>query len=170
VGTTCTGIRALVLALDNVCPICARESTTECPDLPPCPVTLYTCSVAIAGDATGGEEYPLVCSNAGASDPAGGAVDAACDNGTISVSGGGTPTNTPAVTPTITPTNTTKPAGTPTNTVKVGTPTKTTGSGTPVVITTDDDACAIVAPASTNNGWLVLLPAAALLWLRRRSR
>jgi hypothetical protein len=34
----------------------------------------------------------------------------------------------------------------------------------------DDDACAIVSPASSQAGWMLLLPAAMLLWVRRRSR
>jgi len=34
----------------------------------------------------------------------------------------------------------------------------------------DDDACAVVAPADSAPGWLLLLPAAALLWLLRRAR
>jgi hypothetical protein len=35
----------------------------------------------------------------------------------------------------------------------------------------DDDGCAVVAPAAqASTGWRLLLPAAALLWVRRRTR
>jgi hypothetical protein len=34
----------------------------------------------------------------------------------------------------------------------------------------DDDGCAIVAPANSQAGWMLLMPAAILLCLRRRSR
>jgi hypothetical protein len=44
-GTDCTGVRALVLALDNVDPI-------------PTGSVLYTCQVAIAGDAADGDFDP----------------------------------------------------------------------------------------------------------------
>jgi len=178
VGTSCTGVRALVLALDNVCPICARESTTDCPNLPTCPVTLYTCTIAIATGATAGDK-PLTCSNAGASDPSGGAVTANCTDGKVTVSGGGptatvtggaaTATSTPAG---GTPTRTGGAVGTPTVTRTggaVGTPTRTSIIPPPFR-TSDDDACAIASPANSASGWALLLPLAALLWVRRRSR
>jgi hypothetical protein len=69
-GTDCTGIRALVLALDNVTPI-------------PDGSVLYTCEVMIANDATG--SFPLTCSNPGAGDPDGNRVGADCTNGAITV-------------------------------------------------------------------------------------
>ena len=154
-GTDCTGIRSLVLALDNVAPI-------------PSGSVLYTCQVTTAENAEDGN-YTLTCSNSGASDPDGNAVPATCTNGTIMVGGvnpptatptdtaiASTPTNTPVVTP---PTNT----ATPTNTKK---PTNTPGGGGG----NDDDGCAIVAPAQSGSAWMLLLPAAALLWFRRRSR
>lgn len=152
-GTDCTGIRALVLALDNVEPI-------------PSGSVMYTCQVAISEDAVDDEEYPLTCSNAGASDPAGVALDVDCTDGTVTVSGGAGPTDTPDTGPTSTPT-VTPPTGVPTNT-----PLRTatnTPAGAPV--NDCDDGCAITAPAQDDNGFLVwLLPAAMLLWLRRRAR
>ncbi len=154
---TCTGIRALVLALDNVAPI-------------PTGSVLYTCNVSIAAEATG--TAPLPCSNPGASDPNGGALLAECTSGTITIGGEPpveTPTNTPTATepptestPTATATQTSAPptaSSTPTRTA-----TQTGGGGF------DDDGCAVVAPTQASNGWLLLLPAAALLWLRRRSK
>src|SRR5512143_840556 len=121
-GTDCTGVRALVLALDNVAPI-------------PTGSVLYTCQVAIASDAADGD-HPLTCSNSGASDPDGNAVTATCTNGKVTVGGGGggTPTETPTETPVVsTPTNTpSTPARTATNTsVPTSTkkPTNTPGGG-----------------------------------------
>lgn len=153
-GENCTGVRALVLSLSNVDPI-------------PDGSVLYSCNIAIAGDADNGD-YPLTCSNPGASDPAGGALNTACTNGTITVGGEVPPTSTPTETPSgeVTPTNT--PEATATNTA-VATATWTIRP--PITPTgNDDDGCAVVAPAEANSGWLLLLPAAALLWLRRRSR
>ena len=40
----------------------------------------------------------------------------------------------------------------------------------PPTRSSDDDSCAIVSPVRTNVAWLLLLPAAALLWMRRRPR
>jgi hypothetical protein len=157
VGETCTGVRALVLALDNVDPI-------------PTDSVLYSCNVNIAENAEDGV-YPLTCSNPGASDPDGGALLAECTNGAITV--GGPVTDTPTATPTETPTtpvtvNTPTATNTapPTNT---STPTKR-ATNTPGGGGFDDDGCAVVAPAQTSNGWLLLLPAAALLWIRRRNK
>ena len=110
-GTDCTGVKALVLALDNVAPI-------------PDGSVLYTCQVAIAADAADGD-YTLSCSNAGASDPDGGALMADCTSGTVSV--GVPPTNTPvpATNTPVAPTNTPVPPTTPTNTPEAATPTPT---------------------------------------------
>jgi hypothetical protein len=159
-GTDCTGIRSLVLALDNVAPI-------------PSGSVLFTCQVTTAEDAADGT-YPLTCSNAGASDPDGNAVPATCTNGAITVGAVGVPTNTPTPTPSTgvgTPTNTPTGGvvGTATNTpvaAHTNTPTRRpTSSGG-----NDDDGCAIAAPAQSGSAWMLLLPAAALLWFRRRSR
>lgn len=72
-GTNCTGVRALVLALDNVTPI-------------PDGSVLYTCEVQIAADAT--DTYALACSSPGAGDPDGNRVGADCTDGTITVASG----------------------------------------------------------------------------------
>jgi MYXO-CTERM domain-containing protein len=157
-GTDCTGIRALVLSLSDVEPI-------------PTGSVLYSCKVDVA-DTEGGD-FPLPCANPGSSDPNGGALSTDCMDGTITVGGGsgGTPTVTPTNTPPVT-------GGTPTNTAGAS-PTATRtgggGGGTPTRVPTapksfDDDGCAIVAPAQSGSAWMLLLPAAALLWLRRRSR
>ena len=142
VGTDCTAIRALVLSLSNV-------------DAIPDGSNLYNCDIAIAADTERDQEYPLTCSGAGSSDPAGVALQTACTDGTVTVSGG---------TPTPAPTNT--PTNTPINTVAVATATRTAGTGGGDV----DDGCAITAPAQSQAGWLLVFPAAMLLWLRRRSR
>lgn len=152
-GLACTGVKALVLALDNVDPI-------------PDGSVLYTCKVAIAADAENGD-YPLECSAPGASDPAGGALIAACTSGTITVGGVEEPTATPTETPVVdtpTPEATATVTATPTNTRR---PTNTPGGGGGG---NDDDGCAVVAPAQSSNAWMLLLPAAALLWVRRRTR
>jgi hypothetical protein len=154
-GTDCTGIRALVLALDNVDPI-------------PTGSVLYTCQLAIAAGATG--TATLTCNNPGASDPDGGALDTDCQDGTVTIGGGGdnTPTSTPTETPSgeVTPTATATVSGVATSTATV-TRTRTI-PGPPSG--NDDDGCAIAAPAQSSAAWMLLLPAAALLWIRRRSR
>ncbi len=154
-GTPCAAVRALVLALDNVAPI-------------PGGSTLYTCQVAI-GELVEDGAYPFVCDNAGASDPAGGALPTDCTDGTVDV-GGVIPEDTPSVTPTNTPTVTSTPAASPTATATVtatppppATPTRTRGGGND-----EDDGCQVVAPAATGSAWLLLLPVAALLVRRRR--
>ncbi len=144
-GTECTGVRSLVLALDNVDPIADGSA-------------LYTCNVVIAEDAEDGD-YELACSNPGASDPNGGALVAECEPGTVTVGGGGDVTPTPTET---------QVEATSTPTVQDGTPTRTRtpgGGGR----SNDDDGCAVVAPADSTSAWLLLLPFAALLWWRRRS-
>jgi len=163
-GELCTGVRALVLALDNVCPICGT-ATTECPAVVPCPVVMYTCNISINSTAEPDTDYDLTCSNAGASDPAGNALTTSCTDGKVEVGGiDNTPTETPTNTPILTPPTSTVTATNtpiPTNTKK---PTPGGGGGN------DDDGCAIVSPVDSHGGWMLLLPAAALLWLRRRSR
>ena len=91
--STCTGIRAIVLALDNVDPI-------------PSGSTLYECRAMLRLDAASGA-LPLTCSNAGASDPDGNALATTCTDGMILVDGFPIPTATPTLggippTPTIT--------------------------------------------------------------------
>jgi hypothetical protein len=151
-GEECTGVRSLVLALDNVAAI-------------PNGSVLYTCGIDITETAEVGQTYDLVCSNAGASDGAGVAIDTSCTNGTVEVGGVIVPTSTPTDTPVV---DTPTPAATSTNTTVptlTKKPTNTPGGGG-----NDDDGCAIVAPAQSSFAWMLLLPAAALLWFRRRSR
>ena len=174
-GEMCTAVKALVLALDNVCPICGT-STTDCPGLSACPVTMYTCNVTINSTAAPGTNYPLTCSDAGASDPSGGSLTTTCTDGQIMVGGVIVPTATPSPTHggggTPTPTHTGGGGGTPTATHSGGaTPTRT-GHVPPTSSfpRQDDDACAIASPSNSSSGWMLLLPAAALLWFRRRSR
>lgn len=72
-GETCTGVRVIVLALDNIDPIPSNS-------------VLYTCAVEIAADASG--SYPLTCSNASSGDDEGNRIGTDCTNGTVTV---GTP-------------------------------------------------------------------------------
>ena len=152
-GDNCTGVRALVLALDNVDPI-------------PGGSVLYTCEVAIDSDVASGT-YPLVCTNQGASDPDGKAVPTDCDAGDVFVGVEPTATSTPTETPTATLT----PVGNPTATV-TNTPSATPSASATATRTRkpkdEDDGCQVVAPAESGAAWLLLLPVAALLWRRRR--
>jgi len=160
VGTSCTAVRALVLALDNVNPI-------------PNGAVLYTCTIAIAEDAADGS-YPLTCSNAGASDPDGGALATNCVDGAVDVgvqptaTNTATPSNTPvSVTPTATPGTPPPPTSTVTPPGGTNTPVRTPTRG---IRFSDDDNCQIVAPAASRPAWILLVPAALLLGLRRRRR
>jgi hypothetical protein len=73
---SCSGIRALILALDNLNPI-------------PDGAALYSCEVAIASTAAA-KDYPLTVSNVGMSDASGELVSGATGtNGKITVVGGG---------------------------------------------------------------------------------
>jgi MYXO-CTERM domain-containing protein len=158
VGTNCTGVKALVLSLSNVSPI-------------PSGSVLYSCEVGLTNTATG--SYELTCSDALASDPSGNTVNTDCTKGTITVGGEATPTETATTeaTPTFTPT--TGGGGTPTVTrtgQSTATRTRTRTIPTPGGRVNEDDGCAIASPADTSAGWMLLFPAAALLWLRRRSR
>jgi hypothetical protein len=87
-----SGIRAIVIALDNTDPI-------------PDGSVLYTCKFSIPDGAAGGV-YPLVCSTAGASDPLGRSLAVECSGGMIKVGGEitvVTPTPTPKAWPVCTP-------------------------------------------------------------------
>jgi MYXO-CTERM domain-containing protein len=164
-GTDCTGMRALVLALDNVSPI-------------PDGSQLYTCELAIAADVADGT-YPLACSNAGASDPLGNPLQTVCNGGSVVVGVQPTPTASPSasasVTPTSSPTPTaTGPQGTPTATATPP-PTSTSTSGVPPTPTrrlhfADSDSCDIVSASQSRPAWALLLPVFALLVVRRRRR
>jgi hypothetical protein len=81
-ATTCTGVRALVLALNN---------TEGIPD----GSLLYTCAVAIPVDTPAGS-YPLEIANVAAADPAGEPTEASGTSGAVIVEG---PTPTPTITP-----------------------------------------------------------------------
>jgi endoglycosylceramidase len=111
-GSNCTGVRAIVLAVDNVDAIAVGA-------------ILYTCRVSISEDASTGD-YPLRCSNALASDPDGNALAATCSDGFVGGDIFPTPTPTAAVVPPTatwtavtatlppTPTVTSPPTSTPT--------------------------------------------------------
>jgi hypothetical protein len=150
--------RGLILALGNTNAIPAT--------------TLYTCTFTIAAGVANGTVIPLAASNCGASDPAGGALETACTSGMITVGEVTPPTDTPApVTNTPVRTNTptegvTGPTNTPTR--AGNTPTRTRGDGE-LERDEDDDGCQVVA-TSSQSGWLILLPAAMFLWMRRRGR
>ena len=69
-GEDCTGIRAIVLSLENL-------------DTIPDGARLFSCNVALAADAS--DTYPLTCSKAGAGNDEGNKVGADCTSGTITV-------------------------------------------------------------------------------------
>jgi hypothetical protein len=106
---------------------------------------LYQCEVRIAPNAVE-DSYPLVCSGERATDPSGGPLDVQCADAAIQVVG---PTLPPTATPTQTPTPTITP-----------TPGPSGGGG--------GGGCRIAATGRIDVGWLLLFPAAALLWVRRR--
>ena len=85
-GVSCTGVRALVLAFDNV-------------DSIPNGSVLYTCNATISSGAAGGTRL-LGCANPGASRPEGSSIEPTCVGGQIGVVGASTPTPTPSVIPT----------------------------------------------------------------------
>jgi hypothetical protein len=144
VGATCTAIRALVLSLSNVNPI-------------PDGAVLYSCDVT-TGETPG--VFPLTCLNEGASDPAGRSLPTRCDDGQVVVAFS-QPTDTPTVVVTNTPTATNTPLAPP-----------PTDTGTPVMPgppSECDDGCAIASQAEATTSWLLVPPAALLIWLRRRT-
>lgn len=151
-GELCTGIRAIIISFSDLSPI-------------PTGTDLYTCKITINETAEDGQRYPLTCSGAGASDPDGGAIPATCTNGEVEVGG---IINTPTASPTATTSGVVTPP-TATATVVGNTPTRTPPTVVPPT-TVCDDGCAITSTADAQTGWLLLLPAAMLIWLRRRSR
>jgi len=151
-GDACTGVRALVLAFDNVDPI-------------PDGSTLYACRVIIDADAPAGE-YVLGCTDVGLADVCGYGLSVVCSDGTVTVHGVSPPTATPTETPQLaTRTNTPMP-----NSTSTAAPTASHTGGPLPPNPGDDDACAIAAPADVTSAWIALVPLAALLWLRRRPR
>lgn len=143
-GSACTGMRAIVLSTANTDPI-------------PSGSVLYTCNVAISSSAANGT-YLLKISNILGSDPSGKSVPLGGTDGAVTVPGAQTPTPTVI----ITPTHGGSPSATSTRTRII----PPTGGGRG----NDDDACAIVSPATSSAGWMLVFPAALLLWVRRRSR
>ncbi len=163
---TCTGIRALVLSTEN---------TDAIPD----GSVLYTCNVTVS---TGGE---LDVSGVILSSPAGSRIEGATGrSGILCVEGAVVIPPTPTeVVPTATftatvvvPTNTVPPVvNTPTATAPKATVTAThtrvPATRTPGGVTyLEDEGGCHISGSSNNNGWLLLLPLAGLLIVRRRSR
>lgn len=73
-------------------------------------------------------------------------------------------------TPTATFTEVPTPTATPPSEV-TNTPTSTpTNTRPPTGGNDEDDGCAIVAPADSHLGWMLFVPAAVLIWRRRRAR
>lgn len=120
---------------------------------PPVPIangaTLYICTVQISAGAAVGN-YPLTCSVPSASDPNGNELPAQCVDGQLQV----LPASTPTITGTATPTGTSTPTPTATPTPQPG------GGG-------GGGSCE-VAPSQEPRAYVLLFPAAALLWRRRR--
>lgn len=157
VATDCTGIRASI------------DSTSGRSAIPNGSV-LYTCQIAIDEEAADGT-YDLTCANASSEAPDTSLVPTNCVNGEVVV--GVQPTATATV-PGPTATATGAP-GTPTNTPTIGTPTPPTPTNTATRTSTrtarpstEDDGCQVVGPAETGAAWMLLIPAALLLKLRRR--
>jgi hypothetical protein len=133
---------------------------------------LYQCDVKIAVDAADGI-LPLRCSGARAGDPGGQVLPVQCVEGQVEVvrptptataTSTASPTTPPTPTPTTPPTPTASP-NPPTGTPE-GTPTMAAGPSMPTSWE-DNDSCQIVS-AGGGSGWLLLVPAAVLLVLRRR--
>ena len=146
--------------------ILSTANTTTIPD-----GKLYTCTFTLSGTASGHSD--LLNVGASASDPSGAKLTTTGANGGIDIVVAPTATATATETETPLPTNTV-PAPTATNTSP---PTATkTNTAVPTVTNTrsassnEDDGCQIGAGHSSNSGWLVMLPVAALFVLRRRSR
>jgi len=161
-GSACTGVKALVLSFDN---------STAIPD----GSVLFTCNVNVAATAT---TSTVTISGAGMSDPDGKAVAGVTgQNGAVVLAGPppttpptgatNTPTNTP-VPPTNTPTNTVVP---PTNTPTF-TPTPIPATNTPQAPAPQEDegGCQIGTASNGMPGWLLLIPVAGLVAIRRRQR
>ncbi len=157
-GSDCETVKALILSFTDLSAI-ADDSI------------LFTCDIGLGGGTAAATTsgltgtFPVTCSEAGGSDPDGNPLFIECVDGSITIEEPPTPV------PTATATQTDVPTAVATDTpVEIDTatprPTSTRPSGTNV----DDDSCAIVAPESSSSGWMLLMPMAALLWLRRRNR
>ncbi len=153
----CESLKALVLSFSNLDPL-------------PDGVVLYTCDVALAGGTAAATvsgvtgDFPITCSETAGSDPEGNPLTMECVDGTVTIEDEPTPMPTATETPTPedpTPTSTPdEPTATP----------EATATNTRPPGGFDDDSCAIVAPEASSSGWMLLMPMAALLWLRRRTR
>ncbi len=172
-GPDCTGVRALVFAVDNLTPI---------PDA----AVLYTCNVAVSASATG--FIPLWVSGVVLADPHGNAVpNAAGINGGIGVENEPGDAATPAATSTDSasraqPTDTPALPRTPTavSTSRPGTMATATASPTATAVllgaraadqaasAQDSGGCRIDTSGS-GAGWVWLLPALPGVIRRRRS-
>jgi hypothetical protein len=143
-GSACTGMRALVLALNNV---------TAIPD----GSVLYTCNVTLSGATTTWTPENVVLS-----DPSGAKVTATGNQDGILCVSSGEATATPTATeiPTEAP-----PTLTPTEVAPTETPTLA-----PPSIVEDEGGCQIGAAGHGSSGWLLLVPMVGLLALRRRGR
>lgn len=145
--------RGIILSLSN---------TQGIPDGP-----LYTCTFAVAA----GEPGTTVLTNKNITvSGTSGALPSTGANGSIERVAAPTDTPTPTATntlaasPTPTKTNTAPPTATRTNTVPP------TATNTVLPASDDDSGCQIAAGHHSGSTWLLFIPAAALLWLRRRSR
>jgi hypothetical protein len=125
-GATCTAIRVLVFAVDNLTPIADGS-------------LLFNCNMSVAEDALPGT-YDLLTSGRVAAAPNGTRVEFGAVDGAVYVAlpPGVTPkaTRTPTATPTPTATRTRPPTRTPTQTFTPP-PTPTTGLGSPCDTGTD---------------------------------
>jgi MYXO-CTERM domain-containing protein len=161
-GTDCESVKALVLSFSNLDPL--ADGTV-----------LYSCDIALAGGsaaatlsgATG--SYTIGCAEPGSSDPSGAPLSTTCSDGTVSI----VVPDTPTVAPTLTPVPTDTPFVEPTDTPEpVATPTEgerdPTNTPREPLFSGEDDGCAVVASQPSASGWMLLMPLAGLLWLRRR--
>ncbi len=141
VGSTCTAFRAGIISFN--------------PDNNPLPVpegVIYSCTFTIPSEAQEGDRFEFTVDAASYIVPDGTERDIteASNGGVVTViipPPPPTATNTPEPTNTPLPTSTRVPGG-----------------------EDDDDGCQIISPAQSNAGWVLLIPAALLLWMRRRGR
>ncbi|MGH7785620.1 MAG: MYXO-CTERM sorting domain-containing protein [Candidatus Binatia bacterium] len=153
-GSTCTGVLATVTSLLNDDPILTDS-------------VLYTCTIAIDEDVAAGT-YPLQCAEALAVGPDGEELATECVDGDLVVGVQPTPTHTPTFTPSVT--HTPDGSATVTATATPTPPPPPTATNTRRPKPHEDDGCQIVAPTTSPRGWMLLAPAALLLWVRRRNR
>jgi hypothetical protein len=149
----CTHGTDCVQVLAGVVSFVPANNALEIPSGP-----VFTCTFTIPEGATEGDTFQFNVDSAIANDVDGLERDVteASTGGTVTVVlATATPTSTDTPEPTATPTNT--PQATATNTPGAG-------GGE------DDDGCQMVAPADAHAGWLLLVPAAVLIWRRRRAR